>query len=307
MCPHVKLLLDRALAEDLPDLAGMLLVNSCDAMRRLADAWALARPKDRIWSFDLPVHDGPGAAEFLAGELARLIEQLQAAGHPRPDPQEVLEHSRRYDRLAHLLSEARRHLAELQAGPALWQEQANLAVTTPLEESLARLEALLAAPPRGAAASGVPVLLIGNVLPQVGAIELFAAAGLRLVADDLCTGSRQLVPYRLPDAAADSESTMLLELARALLARPPCGRTFSPERPGRLAELTVARAREAGARGVVAHVMKFCDPYLSRLPVVQQALKQAGLGYLQLEGDGSLKSLGQQRTRLEAFAEMMGA
>ncbi len=39
ICPHVKRLVDRAMDDDLPPMAGMVVVNSCDAMRRLADAW----------------------------------------------------------------------------------------------------------------------------------------------------------------------------------------------------------------------------------------------------------------------------
>ena len=64
-------------------------------------------------------------------------------------------------------------------------------------------------------------------------------------------------------------------------------------------------ALQTGARGVIAHVMKFCDPYLGRLPDVRDALRQAGIPLLVLEGDCTLRSLGQYRTRIEAFAEML--
>ena len=65
-------------------------------------------------------------------------------------------------------------------------------------------------------------------------------------------------------------------------------------------------AQRCGAKGVIAHVIKFCDPYLTRLPAVQAALKEKGLPMLVLEGDCTLRSLGQHRTRIEAFAEMLG-
>jgi benzoyl-CoA reductase/2-hydroxyglutaryl-CoA dehydratase subunit BcrC/BadD/HgdB len=80
---------------------------------------------------------------------------------------------------------------------------------------------------------------------------------------------------------------------------------MDPSRPGRLAELVVAAARASGARGVIGHVLKFCDPYLARLPAVREALREARLPLLVLEGDCSLRSLGQQRTRIEAFVEML--
>jgi len=54
------------------------------------------------------------------------------------------------------------------------------------------------------------------------------------------------------------------------------------------------------------HVVKFCDPYLMRLPGLRDALEATGLPLLVLEGDCTLRSLGQHRTRIEAFSEMLG-
>ncbi len=31
LCPHVKCILNRAMADDIPELAGIIFVNSCDA------------------------------------------------------------------------------------------------------------------------------------------------------------------------------------------------------------------------------------------------------------------------------------
>ncbi len=54
--------------------------------------------------------------------------------------------------------------------------------------------------------------------------------------------------------------------------------------------------------------MKFCDPYLIRLPGLRKALsaEEGNLPLLVLEGDCTLRSLGQHRTRIEAFVEMLG-
>nr|MBL0712275.1 2-hydroxyacyl-CoA dehydratase [Desulfobacterales bacterium] len=57
--------------------------------------------------------------------------------------------------------------------------------------------------------------------------------------------------------------------------------------------------------GVIGHTLKFCDPYLARLPMIRDTLREAGLPLLLLEGDCSLRSIGQQRTRIEAFIEML--
>ena len=96
------------------------------------------------------------------------------------------------------------------------------------------------------------------------------------------------------------------EMAAALLARPRCARTFDNRWPLALAEELLEAARRRGARGALCHVAKFCDPYLERLPVIREAFRGAGMPLLVLEGDCTLGSIGQQRTRLEAFLEMLG-
>ena len=58
-------------------------------------------------------------------------------------------------------------------------------------------------------------------------------------------------------------------------------------------------------RGTIGYTVKFCDPYLARLPAVREAFRDAGLPLLLLEGDCTMGSIGQQRTRIEAFVEML--
>ena len=103
----------------------------------------------------------------------------------------------------------------------------------------------------------------------------------------------------------DGTQDPYVQLARSSLARPPCARSICPEEPGALATSVLESARRTGAKGVAAHVMKFCDPYLARIPLVSNALKSEGLPLLVLEGDCTLRSFGQHKTRIEAFAEML--
>jgi len=80
LCPHVKRILDRALGDDLPGLAGVVFLNSCDAMRRLSDAWRKVRPNDRMVFIDLPVSSGDTAVTYFARELSRLADALSEWG-----------------------------------------------------------------------------------------------------------------------------------------------------------------------------------------------------------------------------------
>ena len=304
MCPHVKRVLDRAMAKDLPDLAGVVFMNSCESMRRLIDGWQQARPADRTIMVDIPSMSDDAAVGFFARGLERLWRTLLEWSE-REAPLEAIGRSvKAWNELALKLAALDRAIGR--TGPAggrrLLQNALNISVTRPMEETLATLQALekeLAA--KEPKPGRVPVYLFGNLLPDEEAFELLEKSGCRIAADSLCTGSRQITAIEF-----DSGSDPFPQMARALLGRPPCARTIAPSDPGRLARLVLDDAQRCVAKGVIAHVMKFCDPYLARLPAVREALKEKGMPMLVLEGDCTLRSLGQHRTRIEAFAEMLG-
>ena len=100
-------------------------------------------------------------------------------------------------------------------------------------------------------------------------------------------------------------NTILSAMAHQILNKPPCARTFSDNGPGRLASDVAERAGSLDVRGVIAYTAKFCDPYIGRLPHVRDVLKMEGIPFLALEGDMTMRSLGQHRTRIEAFIEML--
>jgi benzoyl-CoA reductase/2-hydroxyglutaryl-CoA dehydratase subunit BcrC/BadD/HgdB len=304
MCPHVKRVLDRALAADLPELSGVVFMNSCDAMRRLADAWRVARPADRTILIDLPSANDDAAVDYFAAELARLAAELSRwSGRPLSSV-DIARSAACYRDLAGALSRLSERGAAntLPGGRRAFQELLNRSVTVPVGETLAEVRRLETEPDSARRpGSPVPLYLFGNVLPDPEAFDLFDSCGALVVADDMCTGSRQIVPLDF-----DGELDGLRQIARGLLRRSACARTMEAGHPGAFAEHVVRGARDCGARGVIAHVMKFCDPYLVRLPAVREALQKAGLPLLVLEGDCTLRSLGQHRTRIEAFVEMLG-
>jgi benzoyl-CoA reductase/2-hydroxyglutaryl-CoA dehydratase subunit BcrC/BadD/HgdB len=305
MCPHVKRVLDRALAKDLPELSGMVFMNSCETMRRLADAWRVARPADTVVLADLPSTADLASQGFFAGELRALFHSLCGlAGLPAREDA-IPESIKKYNALAEKVTRLGRGVVSgaVPGGYARFQEVVNKCVSSAAEDALGMLSALESkaktepAPPR----VGVLVFVFGNVMPDPAAFELIERSGCRVVGDDLCTGTRQFagIPF---DRAAEP----FLQIARGLLGRSPCARTVDASRPGILGESVAKQAAAVGAKGVVAHVMKFCDPYLARLPAVRGELRARSLPLLVLEGDCTTRSLGQQRTRIEAFAEMLG-
>ncbi len=303
LCPHVKRILDRAIAKDLPDLAGVVFINSCDAMRRLADAWQHVRPHENVILIDLPAIADEAAVAFFAGELARLTETLSEWSGNNITRSDIELSIDRYNQLPPLFDKLRARLRQgkLAGGSTRMQTLYNEAMTVPFEKSVLSLEqALLEPDPEVTQNDGVPVFLFGNVLADPEALRLFESCGARIIDDDLCTGSRHFSPLEI-----NGNEDLLLQISRSLLTRHPCARTFDPSQPLKMAEDILTRAMACGARGVIGQTIKFCDPYLDRLPKVREKLRQANISLLLLEGDCTLRSIEQQRTRIEAFIEMM--
>lgn len=303
LCPHVKRVLDRSLADDLPKLAGLVVMASCDAMRRLADAWPIARPDVPFILVDLPTTNSAASQAYFALELQRLLDTL-ASWSMRPiEPAQIKASIDHYNDLHGCFLEAEKRVAEgtLPGGRQALQIRYNQAVTASVEQTKEAIGRLLegATPPKPNETS-VPLFVFGNVLPDPDVFGVLEDCGGRVVGDDLCTGSRQLQHIELSDG-----EPIVTGLAHCFLERPACARTLFPSKPDRLGDQVLRAAQACRAAGVVGHVMKFCDPYLARLPAIRKTLEEAGLPLLVLEGDCTTRSLGQQTTRIEAFVEML--
>jgi benzoyl-CoA reductase/2-hydroxyglutaryl-CoA dehydratase subunit BcrC/BadD/HgdB len=303
LCPHVKRLLDRAMDDDLPALHGMVFMNCCDAMRRLSDAWRVARPDHNVALVNLPVSSEESAVSFFAGELTRFSETISGWSGQPFDLAEVSASVDKFNEMAELLETASQRTREgtLEGGTARLQAVFNQAATEPADKALDFLRIVVEEPEvRAAEGKGIPVYLFGNVLPDPEAFGLFRACGVHIAGDSVCTGLRAF-----HHIDGDDSESVFVRLARGLLSQPRCARTFDPFRPGKIAEEVLSEARACQAKGVIAYTMKFCDPYMSRLPAVREALREAGLPLLVLEGDCTMRSMGQQKTRIEAFVEML--
>jgi benzoyl-CoA reductase/2-hydroxyglutaryl-CoA dehydratase subunit BcrC/BadD/HgdB len=299
LCPHVKRVLDRVLADDLPELAGVVFVNSCDAMRRLSEAWGVARPKDRRVLLDLPVAQSDASIDYLASGLSRLAEVLTGWSGAGIHAEEIAASARRYSQIARRLRELEEGVRQGEMMGSGLLVCCHDSVSRPSVESLEIL-AGLDTPERGAGAQPLLVHLFGNLSANVDLLKLLEGFGAAPVGLDTCTGLRQLHTYA--EGPADDWPR---RMAADLLRRPACARTVDPLDPGALGPRVAAEAKAEGARGVIAAVMKFCDPYISRMPAIREALRETGIPLLVLEGDGTLRSLEQQRTRIEAFVEML--
>lgn len=305
LCPHVKRILDRAMGNRIPDLEGMVFINSCDAMRRLFDAWQVARPDVKAVLVDLPTTANDRSVAFFRDEIQELAATLESWGGSSVDSERLEGSVGCYNRIAGQFEKLRERVrnGSMENASFQLQEAYNMASCGNPETVFEDLGALVALPHADASHDErVPVYLFGNMLPDPEAFSLFESCGAKVMAEDMCTGSRLFTEASIKTGP---DQDTFLAFAESILNRPPCARTYDDARPGRLSDDIVEKVKYCGAKGVIAYTAKFCDPYIARLPGVRNVLRNEGIPFLLLEGDLTMRSMGQHKTRIEAFIEML--
>ncbi|MBL6994866.1 2-hydroxyacyl-CoA dehydratase subunit D [Desulfobacula sp.] len=305
LCPHVKKVLDRALADDLPELEGMVFINSCDTMRRLADAWKEARPDDKIILIDLPSGTDRLSLDFLSKEYERLSTTLFKWNNETSSPEiisgRIKEKISLWNIVADLVKKTEEKMSQdfFPGYASGLQQIINTAATESTDHALAMAQNKLE--PEQPAKPGLsPVFVFGNLLFDPKVYDLFEDWNMHVTGTDFCTSSRFVTHV---DTGLDDN--IFRSLAISYLKQTPCARTMDTAMPGSIAQRIVERAKKSNAKGVIGFTLKFCDPYLARVPMIRQALQKESIPFLMLEGDCTTGSMGQQQTRIEAFTEML--
>ncbi|WP_299983210.1 2-hydroxyacyl-CoA dehydratase subunit D [Desulfobacula sp.] len=302
LCPHVKKVLDRALADDLPELEGMVFINSCDSMRRLADAWHEAKPDDPIILLDLPSGINSLSLDFLSKEYERLAKTLFKWNNEPFSTEKIKDEIAKWNLLAASVKKiegimSRNYFPGIASG---LQEIINTAATDSTDKALVMAQNKIE-PEKPAKGGQSPVFVFGNLLFDPKVYDLFEEWNMHVTASDFCTTSRFVTQV---DTKADDN--IFRSMAISYMEQTPCARTMDTTKPGNIAQKIVQRAKESNAKGVIVFTLKFCDPYLARIPMIRQALQKESIPFLMLEGDCTMGSMGQQQTRIEAFTEMLG-
>jgi benzoyl-CoA reductase/2-hydroxyglutaryl-CoA dehydratase subunit BcrC/BadD/HgdB len=303
LCPHVKKVLDRALANDLPDLEGMVFINSCDSMRRLADAWHTTRPDDKIIVIDLPSSTNILSIDFLSKEYERLSKTLFEWSSDTFSISKIEEKISNWNILADSVQKIEQTMARdyFPGVAANLQQIINMAAKNSTSKALTMAKEQIGSE-TSAKKGRAPVFVFGNLLFDPKVYDLFEEWNMHVTGSDFCTSSRFITPID----TTKNKDNIFKSMAVSYLEQTPCARTMDTTKPGNIAQKIVQRAKQSNAKGVLGFTLKFCDPYLARIPMIRQALQAESIPFLMLEGDCTTGSMGQQQTRIEAFTEMLG-
>ena len=304
VCPLVRNALAFLASGKADDLDALLVPHTCDSLQGLAtlltDFGGWPKP---VLTFLHPKGEArPSSRVFAVAELRVLGEKLEKLAGKQLDPDRLRAAMGLHKRMDAITSDLLTHRSRLEVpdagfyallrrGEYLWPED-HLAELTLAHKALG-------SEPRQ---HGVPLLVTGYVPEPMAILDILAEAGAYLAADDYAAIGRRIGGYENVDpSTGDPFET----LAATLFSSPPCP-TRSADSSVRMAHLT-RLAERSGARGVLIHTVKFCEPELFDIPALRKTFAALKLPFLHLEGELETKLSMQASTRLEAFVEMLGA
>jgi len=127
------------------------------------------------------------------------------------------------------------------------------------------------------------------------------SSGLRVVADESCTGIRY---YRdLVDESAEDLDGMIEAIADRYMSI-DCS-CFSPNTER--VENVLRIIKEYGVEGVVHNILSFCHTYNVESKVIDRALAAIHVPSLKIVTDYSFEDLEQLKVRVESFGELLCA
>jgi benzoyl-CoA reductase/2-hydroxyglutaryl-CoA dehydratase subunit BcrC/BadD/HgdB len=268
----------------------VLVPHGCDALQGLGSVlrdFVTQRPP--VLTLYAPRTRRPLDLDYLVAEYQRLGASLVQAGGRQPSPQDWSD--------AFAVEEAAdasmRELYASRSGLALTDREFYEVVRAReylLPEDFVDLVADL--PAGTAERPGVPLVLSGIAADPPELLDVVNEAGAHVVADDLSTGTRRILPV-----ATDED--VWVRLAHAYLEGPVDPTRADPiaDRVGRLREVVA----QTGARGVLVVAPPFCEPEQFYLPALRTRLG-VPLLYIEHEGGGGAVD-GQLVGRVEAFVE----
>ncbi len=298
-CALCRSVLHQALRGDLAFLSGLIFPHTCDTLQVLADVWRENFPDLFVATVVQPLSLGsPSARPYLMAELQRFCQRL-AGFSGQPISNDSLRASiRLHNETRRLLSQldnqrsrltARGFYAAVEASMVMPKEQFN-PLAAELLELLSEKNSKRQRGPR--------LILVGPVLDDPTVLDIIDDLGACVVGDDLCTGSR----YFDQPTAETEDGDPIEALADRYLKRWPCPTKHSPH--CQRGEHLLGLVEERKADGLVFTLQKFCDPHAFDYPIVKETLDAPGVPHLLLEFEHT-PAVGQLRTRLEAFLEML--
>ncbi|MGA2464393.1 MAG: 2-hydroxyacyl-CoA dehydratase family protein [Thermodesulfobacteriota bacterium] len=308
-CPFARSCFNLALNGEYDFLDGFVAPHSCDTVERMYHIWRYYKPAPFTHFINVPHMMGPSSDEFYHKELEFFIKDLEKWSGKKLHTGKFKEAIRLYNQRRAVLRELyelRRPDPPLVSGIEI-TEVLVAGMGIPAAEHVELVKKFIAeakgrSKPK---AHKLPrIFLWGNEIDDIAFIKLIEESGAYVVMDDLCTGSRFFW-----DDVPETNDPLDGIVSRYLHTH--CPRSNMPKAETRKKDLENRYGyinhfiKEWNANGVIFYIVRYCDTCELEGPDLREYLNEMKLPVLMIEDDYSTSTIGQLRTRVQAFLEMI--
>jgi len=312
VCPYYRSCFDLSVKQKYDFLSGMVIPHACDSMVRSYSAWSYSLPLSYFHFLNIPTVCAESSFEFFNAELNTFRKSLEKfSGKAITDgdlAQAIRVHNENRDKVE-ALYEFRKADPPLISGTELTRVL-TVGTSLPVVEANALLDEVrkeIGGREKSPLPKGPRIFIDGACVDNIELVKLVEEIGGNVVADTVCNGARDALPRT--DVGGDPIDA----LARRYLGKVNCPKTYRENKAGTFEGDTAVRFGDIGAYakefkvdGALLYVYKYCDPFGFEVPARKAYYESIHVPLLHLEDVYSAGTMGQLRTRIQAFLEMIG-
>ena len=311
-CPYVRSCLGEALDKKSEYADNLIIVNSCDAMRRLYDAWRHYIRGNFIYFLDLPRDDSMKDIQYYQDNLQSLIDGLEEKFKIKISEDSLYRAILICNKTRELLAElfdlylneqvslsAVEFLQIVKGSMAFPQEEYNGVLEKFIKDL--RIEEKISSDD-SQIENKAKILITGTIMDDLSITETIEDYGGKIVFVDMCTGNRYFqnqIPLKISKKINNNPLKLLAEY---YLSKTPCPRMMNLEKRW---EYLLKIIKDNQVEGVIFYNLKFCDTSFFELPIIRERLQKYGISSLCLEGEFASSTSGRIKTRIQAFLEVL--
>ena len=312
VCPYYRSCFDLAVKGRYDFLSGMVIPHACDSMTRSFSTFSYSLDYPYFHFVNIPSVVKEHSFEFFSAELEQFKKSLEEFTGKKIT-QEALQgaiglHNGNRDR-AKAIYEYRKSDPPLISGTELTMAL-TVASSLPIGEANALFDEILeelAGRTEPPLQGGARIMIDGACVDNVELVKIIEGLGANVVTDTLCNGTRDY----FPKVAKGMDP--LEALSRRYLAGVHCPKTYRENTAGTFEGDIANRFEDIGryakafhVDGAILYVYRYCDPFGFEVPARKAFYESIDVPLLCLEDEYSAGTIGQLKTRIQAFLEMIG-
>lgn len=300
-CTFIRHCLDQALRGTYSFLDGVVIPNGCDHVRRLWDVWKRKIDTPFCYFLHVPHLVNEDTHKWFKENLIRFKEDIEEHFQVKITDERLREAIKVCNETRTLLGKLYQ-LRKKEAPPITGTEAINIispSTAMPKDKCNGLLKRLLTEIEGRDIGDqyGARIMVIANVLDDPSITHLVENAGGLVVADFSCIGPRQMWDQ------VDDTIEPIEAIAKRYLGQVSCPRIM--EDHDRRSQFIRDMVDEYKVDGIIFERLKFCDLSGGGYYLLRMDAKEADIPTLALEREFLLSGLGQFKTRIQAFLEML--